>query len=71
MVASTNLCDFILLGNLSSRTGFYLSFTNKRFASDQAVEMVGFQNYRDLLSVTVRELPKKLDENGQPIFKRW
>ncbi|MEZ4607412.1 MAG: sugar ABC transporter permease [Deinococcales bacterium] len=48
---------------------FYLSFTNKRFASDQAVEMVGFQNYRDLLSVTVRELPKKLDENGQPILK--
>jgi trehalose/maltose transport system permease protein len=48
---------------------FYLSTTNKRFASDQPVEFVGFQNFRDLLSVTIRELPLKVDADGNPVLK--
>ncbi len=48
---------------------FYLSTTNKRFASDQPIEFVGFKNFRDLLSLTIRELPVKVDAEGQPVFK--
>ncbi len=48
---------------------FQLSFTNKRFASSQTVEYLGLDNYRQLLSMTIRELPKKLDANGQEILK--
>jgi trehalose/maltose transport system permease protein len=48
---------------------FYLSATNKRFASSQPVEFVGFQNFRNLLSLTIREIPIKVDANGQPVLK--
>jgi trehalose/maltose transport system permease protein len=48
---------------------FYLSTTNKRFASSQPVEFVGFQNFRNLLSLTIRELPVELDANGQPVVE--
>ena len=47
---------------------FYLSFTNARFADPSATtEFVGWSNYRDLLSFTIRELPPELDDNGQPV----
>ena len=46
---------------------FYLSFTNKRFASSQPTQVVGFANYRNLLSMTIRELPRKLDDSGQAV----
>lgn len=46
---------------------FYFSTTNKRFASSQPVAFVGLQNFRSLLSLTIRELPVKRDANGQPI----
>ena len=46
---------------------FYSSFTNARFASAQKTQFVGLQNYRNLLSMTVRQLPVRIDENtGQP-----
>ena len=56
-----------------------LSFTNARFASAQPTEWVGFDNYRRLLSVTVRELPPVLDpetgtqevRNGEPRYESW
>ena len=48
---------------------FYLSATNKRFASSQPVEFVGFQNFRNLLSLTMRELPAKLDTDGKAVLK--
>ena len=48
---------------------FYLSLTNKRFASNQETEYVGFSNYRQLLSMTIRELPPKLDDSGEQIVK--
>lgn len=48
---------------------FYLSTTNKRFASSQPVEFVGLQNFRNLLSLTIRELPVKVDANGQPVVE--
>ena len=48
---------------------FYLSTTNKRFASSQPVEFVGFQNFRNLLSLTMRELPAKLDADGKAVLE--
>lgn len=36
---------------------FYYSFTNREFASSKPVEFVGLDNYRQLLGVTVRQLP--------------
>lgn len=49
---------------------FYLSFTNARFADPNATtELVGWSNYRDLLSFTMRELPRELDDNGQPVVE--
>ncbi|HSO27043.1 MAG TPA: sugar ABC transporter permease [Anaerolineales bacterium] len=44
---------------------FYNSLTNRTFASGQETEFIGLQNYRDLLSVSIRQLPPVLDENGQ------
>ena len=49
---------------------FYLSFTNARFADPNATTaFVGWSNYRDLLSFTVRELPRELDDAGQPVVE--
>jgi trehalose/maltose transport system permease protein len=45
------------------------SFTNARFASTStSTEFVGFDNYRRLLSLTVKELPKVVGEDGQPVL---
>jgi trehalose/maltose transport system permease protein len=43
-------------------TVFRDSFTNKIFASGEPVEFIGLENYRQLLSVTIRELPPVMDE---------
>jgi trehalose/maltose transport system permease protein len=48
---------------------FYFSLTDKRFASSDAVNFIGFSNYGKLLSLTVREAPLKLDANNQPVLK--
>jgi len=48
---------------------FYLSLTNKRFASSQETQFIGFENYRNLLSMTIRELPVELDDAGQPVVE--
>lgn len=46
---------------------FYSSFTNQRFASGQTVDYVGLGNYKNLLGVTIKELPPIIDEEtGQP-----
>ena len=46
---------------------FYNSFTNKIFASATPTEVVGLDNYKQLLSVTIKELPPVIDEStGQP-----
>lgn len=42
---------------------FYNSLTDRRLASAQEVQFVGLRNYRDLLSVTIRELPPAVDED--------
>lgn len=47
---------------------FYASFTNDTFASAVETDFVGFQNYADLLSLTIAELPPELDEAGQPVI---
>ena len=44
------------------------SFTNARFASSAPTEFIGLQNYRDLLSMTIRELPLEVDDNGNPVL---
>jgi trehalose/maltose transport system permease protein len=43
-------------------TVFRDSFTNKIFASGVSVEFIGLENYIQLLSVTVKELPPVIDE---------
>jgi len=46
---------------------FVNSFTNKIFASETPTEVVGIDNYKKLLSITIKELPAVIDENtGQP-----
>ena len=46
---------------------FVNSFTNKIFASAEPTEFVGIDNYKQLLSVTIKELPPVIDEaTGQP-----
>lgn len=46
-----------------------LSFTDKRFASDKKIEYIGTNNYSNLLSMTIRELPLKKDDQGNTIMK--
>lgn len=58
---------------------FYLSLTNKRFASSQPTQFVGLANYANLLAMTFRELPVKTDDagevirddNGNPDYESW
>jgi len=46
---------------------FVNSFTNKTFASATPTEVVGLQNYKTLLSITIKKLPPVIDETtGQP-----
>lgn len=48
---------------------FYSSFTDDTFASAAETNFVGFQNYSDLLSVKVVELPLEVDpETGQQVI---
>ena len=45
------------------------SFTNRTFASSEPTVNVGLDNYRQLLSMTIVELPPKIDEaTGQPVI---
>jgi len=47
---------------------FVYSFTDRRFASSQEVQFVGLENYRQLLSMTVKQLPPILDDvTGQQL----
>lgn len=48
---------------------FYFSLTDKRFASSDRVNFIGFENYAKLLSMTVRQAPPKLDADGKPVLK--
>jgi len=46
---------------------FYNSLTDRMFASAQPISFVGLDNYRKLLSVTIKELPPLIDETtGEP-----
>ncbi len=47
---------------------FYTSLTNKRFASTQETKFVGMANYNKLVSLTVKALPKKMDNSGNPMI---
>ena len=57
---------------------FYYSVTDKQFASAEPVNFVGLENYRRLLSITIKELPPALDDatgerlldpdTGEPLF---
>ncbi len=47
------------------------SFTNERFAAGVELrggQFIGFENYRQLLSLTLRSVPQRLDAEGQPMF---
>lgn len=43
------------------------SFTNARFASSEPTNYVGFDNYRRLLSMTIKRVPVRLDDAGQAV----
>jgi trehalose/maltose transport system permease protein len=46
---------------------FVSSFTNRTFASSAPTEFVGLENYRELLSLTIKKLPVVIDPNtNQP-----
>ena len=47
----------------------YSSFTNAKFASSSETEFVGLANYRALFSFTIKELPPRLDEAGEPVMQ--
>lgn len=47
---------------------FYESLRDSEFASSAPARFVGLENYRDLLSMTVRELPVRVDDAGQPVL---
>ena len=48
---------------------FINSLTNNVFASSDPVEFVGLENYANLLSMTVKPLPVKIDEDtGEPVI---
>lgn len=49
---------------------FYTSLTDKSFASGREVNFVGLENYKKLLFVTVRELPRIRDGSGEERFQR-
>ena len=48
---------------------FQLSTTDERFASSQETNFVGLENYRNLLSVTLREVPAELDAEGNVVVE--
>lgn len=58
---------------------FYNSLTDKKFASGDPVSFVGLDNYANLLGITIRELPPKIDEatgqieidpeTGEPVYE--
>lgn len=51
---------------------FYSSFTNERFAAGAgaaAPEVVGFQNYQRLLSMTLRVQPPQVDADGATVMR--
>jgi trehalose/maltose transport system permease protein len=48
---------------------FYASFTNRKFASSRKVEFVGVQNYKKLLSVTIKQLESK-DQKTREVLPR-
>ncbi|NCD31901.1 MAG: sugar ABC transporter permease [Spartobacteria bacterium] len=47
----------------------YSSFTNAKFASSQKTEFVGFENYKKLLSVTVKKLESP-DQRARKVLPR-
>jgi trehalose/maltose transport system permease protein len=48
---------------------FYTSLTDRVFASAQPVSFIGLDNYKNLLSLTIKELPPKIDEaTGEPVI---
>lgn len=46
------------LGNV-----FYTSFTDKTFASSKETSFIGLENYKHLLSITIKELPPVIDQS--------
>ncbi len=46
---------------------FYTSFTNAQFASSQETEFIGFENYAQLLGMTVQQVPAEVDEAGNVV----
>lgn len=45
----------------------YSSLTNAKFASSQPTSFIGIDNYRTLFSMTIKRLPPRLDEAGEPL----
>ena len=48
---------------------FAFSLTNQRLASPNPTEYVGFENYSDLLGLSIFTLEPERDEAGQPVIE--
>lgn len=48
---------------------FYNSLTDNKFASAEETQFIGLQNYKELLSITIKELPPVIDEDTGEIMK--
>ncbi|MEO1596483.1 MAG: sugar ABC transporter permease [Pseudomonadota bacterium] len=44
-----------------------MTLTNQRMLTPNPTEFVGLENYSRLLSVTVREVPREIDQQGEPV----
>lgn len=59
---------------------FYNSLTNRKFASSQEISFIGLENYSNLLSLTIKELPPVINpeteepeidpETGEVVYER-
>lgn len=49
-------------------SAFYISLTNERLISGNVTEFVGFENYRNLLTIRWLTLEPLTDENGVPVL---
>ena len=61
----------LLIGIYPLGQVFISSFTNQRFAAgnDTVSEFVGFQNYSNLLTMTIRQVPVETNDAGEPVVE--
>lgn len=62
------LLAMILVAAYPLGSAFYTSLTDAEFAGTEEPQFVGLANYYQLLSMTIAEVPAKLDDAGNPLI---